>query len=44
MPVNPSAVSEPDGIDVCKVNVVTDPPWTLDRVSDHARVKLSAVD
>jgi metal-sulfur cluster biosynthetic enzyme len=39
-----STISELDGIEVCKVNVVTDPPWTLDRVSDHARVNMSLVD
>ena len=39
-----STISELDGIDACKVNVVTDPPWTLDRVSDHARVNMSVVN
>ena len=39
-----STISELDGIEVCKVNVVTDPPWTMERVSDHARVNMSVVD
>lgn len=39
-----ATISELDGVEICKVNVVTDPPWTLDRVSDHARVNMSVVN
>ena len=39
-----STVDELEGVTDCKVNVVSDPPWTLDRVSDHARVNMSVVD
>ena len=39
-----STISELEGIDSCKVVVVTDPPWTLDRVSDYARVNMTVVD
>jgi len=39
-----STVRELDGVEDCKVNVVSDPPWTLDRVSDHARINMSVVD
>ena len=31
-------------MEVYKVHIVTDPPWMLDRVSDHARVNMSVVD
>ncbi len=37
------AIRELDGVSDCKVKIVTDPPWTLDRVSDHARVNMSVV-
>lgn len=37
------AIRELDGVRECKVKVVTDPPWTLDRVSDHARINMSVV-
>lgn len=37
------AIRELDGVSECKVKVVNDPPWTLDRVSDHARVNMSVV-
>jgi metal-sulfur cluster biosynthetic enzyme len=36
-------IRELDGITDCRVRVVSDPPWTLDRVSDYARVNLSVV-
>ncbi len=39
-----STLSELEGVDSCKVNIITDPPWTLDRVSDHARVNMSVVN
>ena len=39
-----STLGELDGVEHCKVNIVTDPPWTLDRVSDHARINMSVVD
>jgi metal-sulfur cluster biosynthetic enzyme len=39
-----STVRELEGVEDCKVNVVSDPPWTLDRVSDHARVNMSVVN
>lgn len=39
-----STVNELDGVDSCKVHVVTDPPWSLDRVSDHARINMSVVN
>ena len=37
------AIRELDGVAECKVTIVNDPPWTLDRVSDHARVNMSVV-
>ena len=37
------AIRELDGVIECKVKIVNDPPWTLDRVSDHARVNMSVV-
>ncbi|MFP5504611.1 MAG: metal-sulfur cluster assembly factor [Gammaproteobacteria bacterium] len=37
------AIRELEGVSDCKVKIVTDPPWTLDRVSDHARVNMSVV-
>jgi len=37
-------VRELDGIESCRVRIVEDPPWTLDRVSDHARINMSVVD
>lgn len=36
-------VRELEGVSECRVRVVSDPPWTLDRVSDYARVHLSVV-
>jgi metal-sulfur cluster biosynthetic enzyme len=39
-----STIRELEGVKHCKVNVVTDPPWTLDRVSDHARINMSVVN
>lgn len=39
-----STVAELEGVDNCKVNVVTDPPWSMDRVSEHARINMSVVD
>ena len=39
-----ATISELEGVERCKVNVITDPPWSLDRVSDHARVNMSVVD
>jgi metal-sulfur cluster biosynthetic enzyme len=34
-------VRELEGVGECKVRVVNDPPWSLDRVSDYARIQLS---
>ena len=39
-----STIRELEGVESCKVLVVSDPPWTLDRVSDHARINMSVVD
>jgi metal-sulfur cluster biosynthetic enzyme len=39
-----ATVDELEGLAGCKVNVVNDPPWTLDRVSDHARINMSVVN
>lgn len=39
-----ATVAELDGVDRCSVHVVDDPPWSLDRVSDYARVNMSVVD
>ena len=39
-----STIRELDGVGECKVIVVSDPPWSLDRVSDHARINMSVVD
>jgi metal-sulfur cluster biosynthetic enzyme len=36
-------VREIDGISDCRVNVVDEPPWSLDRVTDYARIHLSVV-
>ncbi len=36
-------VRELDGIESCRVRIVEDPPWSLDRVSDHARIHMSVV-
>lgn len=38
-----AAVRELDGVADCIVKIVNDPPWTLDRVSDHARINMSVV-
>lgn len=35
-------IEEIDGIESCEVKVVTEPPWSMDRVSDHARINMSA--
>lgn len=37
------AIRELEGVSECRVKVVSDPPWTLDRVSDHARINMSVV-
>ncbi len=37
-----SIICEIEGIEHCTVNVVHNPPWTMDRVSDHARINMSA--
>lgn len=39
-----STVIELDGVDTCTVKLVTEPPWTLDRVSEHARINMSVVN
>lgn len=39
-----TTVVELEGVDECNVIVVTDPPWSLDRVSDYARVNMSVVN
>ena len=39
-----STIRELDGVEDCKVNIVSDPPWSLDRVSDHARINMSVVN
>ncbi len=36
-------VREIDGITDCTVNIVQEPPWSLDRVTDYARIHLSVV-
>lgn len=36
-------VREVEGVQDCSVRVVNDPPWTMDRVSDYARIQLSVV-
>lgn len=36
-------VRELDGVSDCRVKIVSDPPWSLDRVSDYARIHLSVV-
>lgn len=38
-----STVRELEGVADCKVKIVTDPPWGLERVSDYARIHLSVV-
>ena len=35
-----NAVRDVDGIDSVKVNMVFDPPWTPDRMSDEAKLEL----
>ena len=37
-----ATIREIEGIEQCSLNVVSTPPWTLDRVSDHARINMSA--
>lgn len=37
-----STINELEGVSQCRVKVVADPPWTMDRVSDHARINMSA--
>ena len=39
-----STISELEGVEHCKVTIVSEPEWTLDRVSDYARVNMSVVD
>jgi metal-sulfur cluster biosynthetic enzyme len=39
-----STITELEEVENCRVTVVTDPPWTLDRVSDFARVNMSVVN
>ena len=39
-----TTVEELDEVNDCKVIVVSDPPWTLDRVSEHARINMSVVN
>jgi metal-sulfur cluster biosynthetic enzyme len=36
-------VREIDGVSECSVKVVSDPPWTMDRVTEYARIHLSVV-
>lgn len=36
-------VRELEGVSDCRVRVVSDPPWGLERVSDYARIHLSVV-
>lgn len=38
-----TTVCELNGVTDCRVRIVSDPPWTLDRVSDYARIQLSVV-
>lgn len=37
-----STISELEGVSRCTVKVVAEPAWTMDRVSDHARINMSA--
>ena len=39
-----SMIGELDGIEHCRVNIITEPPWTLDRVSDYARLNMGVVN
>lgn len=39
-----STVTELEEVASCRVNVVTDPPWSMDRVSEHARINMSVVN
>jgi metal-sulfur cluster biosynthetic enzyme len=36
-------VRELEGVADCKVQVVSDPPWSLDRVSEYARIHMTVV-
>ena len=36
-------IKELEGISDCKVTVVAEPKWTMDRVSEHARINMSVV-
>jgi metal-sulfur cluster biosynthetic enzyme len=36
-----AVVQEVEGVTGCRVRVVTDPPWTLDRLSEQARAELA---
>jgi len=38
-----ATVREIEGVSDCTVKVVEDPPWSMDRVSDYARIHLSVV-
>jgi metal-sulfur cluster biosynthetic enzyme len=36
-------VRELEGVTDCRVKVVNDPPWSLDRVSEYARIHMTVV-
>lgn len=36
-------VRELEGVTSCRVKVVSDPPWSLDRVSEYARIHMTVV-
>jgi metal-sulfur cluster biosynthetic enzyme len=36
-------VRELEGVTRCRVKVVSDPPWSLDRVSEYARIHMTVV-
>jgi metal-sulfur cluster biosynthetic enzyme len=36
-----AVVRELEGVANCRVRVVTDPPWTIDRLTDRARAELA---
>jgi metal-sulfur cluster biosynthetic enzyme len=38
-----AVVGELEGVSDCRVRVVTDPPWTIDRLSDRARAELAVI-
>ncbi len=37
-----STIKELEGVSQCAVKVVVEPAWSMDRVSDHARINMSA--